>query len=666
MIVCISPNYFYMDETINSLKYAQKAKKIKENKNPLIRDSMLNTNCSISDKMHIENLEKEIRYLKGILMAKGRNENNPTNRIEESPATPGAYKPRLLSESPAIDTGLPLSSYRYNVQSEAASLEEFDELVEALVENIEDLNALRNNIMEIDALISQTDEKILSLQDSISDSNDYQKTQQLYKELRIIADKLEEHLDLKEHALSEVEKLQQTIKCTKLALRRINISRTNPAQNIPAANQEVNSATRNSGETPKLTNSKDIRQQPQPTQNNMNDPMISSSRDDGHLLEEIKKRDQQISVLTLALKNLQPQPDAKRAKSGIDPKTKTNPNETAWKKKTNGPTQTKYLINDLEEKENLKPNMVKTAVIYPQVAITFPKVSSVESVIGLLKSHLNPLTPATTTSSSVRTLSEHPGSGSMMEAADLRNYETFRPEVPKITLSSTSQLQSRSYSQSSLHGGKPQQGVSSRPQPGSSMQYQGGVEGRGSQGVQSSQGQAEDTSRGERDTHTKPSQHTATFGPSSLLQPFQAQDYASGADHGCSGQHDTSDVHYGGQIEFGQRPHNYRDDDDDDDDDVMDRGLFLHEPARSEGVLSYRGDTRRADARGDAGFCLAVGASVHEGGLVAEGHAHGTSTNPMSLVGANSDRDDLYHEEELEDKRNGILDLQPLNRRLAI
>ena len=30
MVVCVAPNFIYLDETLNSLKYAEKAAKIKE------------------------------------------------------------------------------------------------------------------------------------------------------------------------------------------------------------------------------------------------------------------------------------------------------------------------------------------------------------------------------------------------------------------------------------------------------------------------------------------------------------------------------------------------------------------------------------------------------------------------------------------------------------
>src|SRR3990167_4798205 len=619
MIVCISPNYFYMDETINSLKYAQKAKKIKENKNPNFRESLhlLNTNGSLSDKIHIENLEKEIRYLKGILIAKGRCENNPTNRFEESPATPAGYKPRLLSASPAIDSAPALSSQRYQTQAEGQGVEEFDELLEALVENIEDLNALRNNVMEIDGLISHTDEKILCLQESIADSNDYQITQQLYKELRVIADKLEEHLDLKEHALSEIEKLQQTIKCTKLALRRIkssvlSVPTENPSKTgedaiqRPSATDRFGRVARTELNQPNLINAAN------------SDPMISSSRDSSSLLEEIRKRDQQIQILTAALKNLQPNSQSKLTKAEMSKESLSKQGNGAWKKKAGGANEME-LCDPVENKENSKPNIVKQVSEISGIQLCLKKPSSVESIISLLKSNLNPNTTATTASNSTRVISPLIAKeGTEISAS---NYDTFRPDIPKLTISAAQ-------SRSNLLGFKPNPTTLSRPSTGSFFLTQ------------------EDTGR---ETHAKPSQQTATFGPfaggvSSTQQPSHRADKTP--DESLSPREDLSDGLS--------------------DDDIMEKGLFLHEPAVSDGMLTGRADTQHAGVFvGKNLAAFGCYTSLLDGPPIPEAH-HGTSTNPMSLVGANSDRDELYHEEELEEKRNGTLELQPLNRKLCI
>lgn len=619
MIVCISPNYFYMDETINSLKYAQKAKKIKENKNPVYRESqtLLNTQGSLNDKIHIENLEKEIRYLKGILIAKGRNESKSSNLIEQSPATPAGSKPQLHHESPALDSAPPLSTQRYLTNGDHGGLEEFDELLEALVENIEDLNALRNNLMEIDALISQTDEKILTLQDNISESNEYQKTQQLYKDLRVVADKLEEHLDLKEQALSEIEKLQQTIKCTKLALRRINSSRGSQMRIDTGADHKQNTGI--TSENAQKASARQTSQQNYLANAITNDPMISSSRDTGSLLEEVKKRDQQIQILTQALKNLQPQGEPKIVKNPAKPANEVSTADGAWKKKNGGTNATQGKPDPIQDKENCRPNIPnQPSEQLLDTALFVPKQSSLESLISSLKGQLNPNSQTTTASSSARGIPlQHNQSSKHID-------NQTHPEVPKLSISAAQ-------SRASLLPCKTPLISLSRPSTGSFFLTA-----------------QEDTGR---ETHAKPSQQTATFGPIGLVFGSTHVSRAEKTPDGSiSPREDVSDadVDVDGISQ--------------EEEDIMDHRLFIHEPHASDGARTTRADHVTLGPKMlQLGFCV----SLQEGTVAPEAN-HGTSTNPMSLVGANSDRDELYHEEELEDKRNGTLEVQPLNRRLCI
>lgn len=267
MIVCISPNSCYIEETLNSLKYAQKAKKIKEHKHASMMNLPYSSDNYTNQKNRIELLEKEIRYLKGLIVARNH---------EPVPAQ--------TQQAPPVERQI---SWIEEMEDEGCKEEEFDELLEALIENVEDLNVLRQNIAEIDSLIVQNDAGILDIQRRIAEAEDYQATQKMYKDLKIIADKLEENLDLKENALAEVDKLHQTIKCTKLALRKL-YSR---GRGAPAARVE------------------ELRCSPQPHVTTVlatciDDPMISSNRDQQSLLDEIRKRDAQIASLTLALRNL--------------------------------------------------------------------------------------------------------------------------------------------------------------------------------------------------------------------------------------------------------------------------------------------------------------------------------------------------------------------------
>lgn len=263
MIVCISPNSCYIEETLNSLKYAQKAKKIKEHKQTSMMNLPYSSDNYTNQKNRIELLEKEVRYLKGLIVARNHDS--------------------VPAQSPPVERQL---SWIEEEEDEGKE-EEFDELLEALIENVEDLNVLRQNIAEIDSLIVQNDAAILDIQQRITNSDDYQVTQKMYKDLKMIADKLEENLDLKENALAEVDKLNQTIKCTKLALRKL-YSR---GRGAAALRPEEHCSSRATFMVPGL---------PAPC----DDPMISSTRDQKSLLEEIRRRDAQIASLTLALRNL--------------------------------------------------------------------------------------------------------------------------------------------------------------------------------------------------------------------------------------------------------------------------------------------------------------------------------------------------------------------------
>lgn len=286
MIVCISPNACYIEETMNSLKYAQKAKNIKESKTN--GQSIKQPYCSMnytSQKNKIDELEREVRYLKGALLAKD------TSQIAEA-----------SSQREESFTKATLSLDNIKDEEGQYGEEEIDELIEALIENVEDINSLRQNIVEIDQLISQNDNTISDLQTKIGklETEDYPDSQKMYKELKIVADKLDDNLDLKENALLEIDKLNQTIKCTKLALKKMLTAKIVKAQ--PSKEASV------SQESPKETSEsrlQDFQALERPNNfSELEDGMITSTRDRISLLEEIRQRDNQISALNQTLKNL--------------------------------------------------------------------------------------------------------------------------------------------------------------------------------------------------------------------------------------------------------------------------------------------------------------------------------------------------------------------------
>jgi len=314
MIVCISPNFCYLEETMNSLKYAQKAKKIKEHS----RHNDANGGYIFGTPSHnrfqqskIEQLEKELKHLQSALqLAEAENEaiksKQVTNQNSGIISTTSTTKPAIFDFTKKNSSTAAIAKNMSEDKDEETTprhtdprVDEFDELMEALVENIDDMNALRGNLIEIDAMIVQNDSSIVQLQSELNTCKDYQQTQKLYKELKIVADKLEENLDIKENSLQEIDKLKQTIKCTKLALKKMyttslcNSQKESPTSPKTTSNPHDRTSDKNMARL-QMSNGSDY-------------PMLSSARDAKSLLEEIKRRDAQIASLGLALKNLSKQ-----------------------------------------------------------------------------------------------------------------------------------------------------------------------------------------------------------------------------------------------------------------------------------------------------------------------------------------------------------------------
>lgn len=222
MIVCLSPNSIYLEESLNSIKYAQKAKNIKIiykrdllsttnylgvfsnfGNSDTYRDNLLSDrNWMLREayEKRIYDLERECRYWRTL---RERNMTERSHNVE---------KLRISEENlENALSDLPLN----NIE------EEFSELVQALAENIEDENLLKQNVLELDELIRQNDEDINEVQRHIDECKTPEIVSELYEELRFLADRLEENLDLKEEAMKEAEFLKRTIECTKLALKKM-------------------------------------------------------------------------------------------------------------------------------------------------------------------------------------------------------------------------------------------------------------------------------------------------------------------------------------------------------------------------------------------------------------------------------------------------------------
>ena len=256
MIVCLSPNSTYLEESINSIKYAQKATKIKlgydrhssryfrptltnlANFGEISADRAVFNRIGETDRTdrvwlreayekRIQDLERECRYWRTVKARKsgdlsfvdfeGKREREEEEGLQEVEEEKFEKEEDVQAEE-LIGMG------------EGSIEDEFSELVQALIENVEDENILKQNVLELDELIRKSDEDINEVQVLISESKNPDITSDLYEELKFLADRLEEYLDLKESAIREAEQLKRTINCTKIALRKMFVQRIREAR----------------------------------------------------------------------------------------------------------------------------------------------------------------------------------------------------------------------------------------------------------------------------------------------------------------------------------------------------------------------------------------------------------------------------------------------------
>lgn len=240
MIVCLSPNSIYLEETLNSVKYAQKAMNIKVNykrsnhssksyrgflgsiktngRDSANQASERNWMMREAYEKRINDLEKECRYWRTL------RERTMTERSLQPTGRSAAMtsKREKYQELEKAFSTPPLESKE----------DEFYELIQALVENVEDENLLKQNVLELDELIRQNDEDINEIQRHIEECKGTEIMTELYNELKFLADRLEENLDLKEEAIQEADMLRNTIECTKLGLTKMYKERVKKVSDV--------------------------------------------------------------------------------------------------------------------------------------------------------------------------------------------------------------------------------------------------------------------------------------------------------------------------------------------------------------------------------------------------------------------------------------------------
>ena len=101
MIACVSPSYLCYEETVNTLKYASRAKNIKRKLHQNVKEVELHVS---QYKEIIENLKAEIDSLKGQLKVKNTEESFiPSNQNNEAPSPQSLESSKALEEEKRID-----------------------------------------------------------------------------------------------------------------------------------------------------------------------------------------------------------------------------------------------------------------------------------------------------------------------------------------------------------------------------------------------------------------------------------------------------------------------------------------------------------------------------------------------------------------------------------
>jgi uncharacterized coiled-coil protein SlyX len=183
MVVCLSQNGIFLDETINSIKYAEKSKRIKpmENRAPVFSGTQ-----EEAYKRRIQELEREV----GVLKLK-----------KEMPAALSDTWKFPTSPYPAEDLH----------QVESDHLAQIGQLATRLVKAGEQMAQNRWRLKELDYKINTQDAKINELQTVISTETVEAKLISHYKKLRAVADELEQLIQEKSvHFASEKSSRQET------------------------------------------------------------------------------------------------------------------------------------------------------------------------------------------------------------------------------------------------------------------------------------------------------------------------------------------------------------------------------------------------------------------------------------------------------------------------
>lgn len=222
LIVCLSPNARYLDETMNSIKYAEKATKIHFVSLKRIKSRTWSGEDKTISEYRIKELEREVGYLRDMLRSKEILSRKETVDIEEK------LKNGSLTEKSSKET-LERSDNLFFKKQEISKKEtpvweekKLNSLIHELEEALTELFLAKQNVCELEELIREEDAIIEELQEKARDSLDDESViQDLYLRLKHAADSLEKNLDLKEQQMEEENRLKAAVKQVKLRLKQL-------------------------------------------------------------------------------------------------------------------------------------------------------------------------------------------------------------------------------------------------------------------------------------------------------------------------------------------------------------------------------------------------------------------------------------------------------------
>ena len=191
LIVCLSQNAVYLEETLNSISYAEKAKKIKpvENRQPL------NSAPEEVLKKRVIELEKENSNLRKLLLTRATTEQSPQDKLAAQKNHLSQTLERLSPRS-----NFDFSSLNYTTMDLARDLQ-------TLITTAGELSDKRHELEDLRSDISDNDTMIGDLQQVIGQETDEQATVSLYREMKAVADKLEDNMQCRERAMLEEDAL---------------------------------------------------------------------------------------------------------------------------------------------------------------------------------------------------------------------------------------------------------------------------------------------------------------------------------------------------------------------------------------------------------------------------------------------------------------------------